>query len=82
MSEDELDNRLRLGTKKNVLALIEAGKVDDKKMKGFLASWKQINLEMQMKAAERARQMRFLQMLPKEHRDSAVKRMERYMLTG
>ena len=72
LAESELDERLRIGTKKNILALIEAGKVDDKKMKNFLASWKQINSEMQMRCGERSRQMRFLQMLPKDMQGKAV----------
>lgn len=82
LTEDELNERLRMGTKKNILDLIESGKVDDKRMKGFLASWKQINLEMQMKCSERSRQMRFLNMVPKERRDAIIKRMEPLFLTG
>jgi hypothetical protein len=80
LTERELSEQLRLGIKKELLAYIHNAIPRSQKIDDLIELWKQVNTELQMMCADRKRQMRFLELLPKEQRTKEIKRLQRQML--
>jgi hypothetical protein len=80
LTEMEIDEQMRLSLKKELLAYIKDAVPYSKKVETMIELWKQVNTQLQIKGAERKRQMQFLLMLPKQLRDKEIKRVTEKML--
>ena len=80
LTEQEVDEQMRLTIKKELLAYIHDATPRSKKVDDLIEMWKQVNTNLQLVCAERKLQMRFLEMLPKDLRESEIKQMRPVML--
>ena len=80
LTEQEIDEQMRLSIKKELLAychdvMPRSAKIDD-----LIEMWKQVNTNLQLVCAERKLQMRFLEMLPKKLKEAEINRIRPLML--
>jgi len=80
LTEGEIDEQLRLGIKKELLAYINDAVPYSQKIDVLIEAWKQVNTNLQLICAERKRQMRFLEMMPKTEREIWVTKLCQVML--
>ena len=80
LTERELDEQIRMGLKKELLAYIHCTMPASKRTDDLIKMWQQVNVQIQLVLAERKRQMRFLEMMSKNERDAEIKRMRQSML--
>ena len=80
LTEQEIDEQMRLQIKKELLAYIYDAVPRSAKIDDLIKMWQQANVHIQLVLAERKMQMRFLEMLPKAIKESEVKRLRQVML--
>ena len=80
LTESETDEQLRLSIKRELLAYLHDAVPRSAKIDDLIDMWKQVNTNLQLVCAERKLQMRFLEMLPKEIKESEIKQMRSLML--
>lgn len=73
LTEVEIDEQLRLGIKKEALAIVKNAEPYSKhRIDTVLRSWREVNTQLQIDLAIRRMQMHYLTMLPKDLREKEI----------